>query len=99
MFIASSQSLTHDQMLTVYAIVRRHTLRAPFKLRGASRNQDDGEEALHEVSLRLLLRVEKHWDRIRPLEAYVGAAVPDELRKYQQRQRRHEIPQAELLQC
>ena len=87
--------LSSHQILFIYGDLAHRIARSSLRAKGAVRGRDDAEEAHHFIFLRLLQRVARRWDRVRPLDAYIGKAFVLELKKFRQLEARHEIPQSQ----
>lgn len=85
--------LTSAEIETIYCRVRTEVQRRSLRFDHRCRNADDGHEAVHAVAHQLLLRAIRLWDRVRPLDAYIGASVGQQLSKFRARERQLEIPQ------
>lgn len=92
---SDGRPLTNEEMVLVYELVGRAAGRHHFQFSGRTRTSNDGREAQHHVFTLMVERATRLWDRVRPLDAYVGAALNAELKKFPQRERKLEIPQAE----
>jgi hypothetical protein len=90
--MTATRPLTDSEQLFVWELTRRRCIQERFRFTGPSRVPLDGDDAHHDVFVAMIQRATARWDRLRPLDAYVGAALKHELTKYRQRMFRDECP-------